>query len=511
MLSNRPRLQQAEDDSHQGVALYRDPPHTERDSFRMPMTYSNPLADFNNWDTMFMERLVGGITLHNPDVPPEVVLALGNGFDFWAIHAAQTWPKCRIMAHSLLGMYKEGMNALIRSMRLADRVAYVRGDPSRDLSLDYPSNTFDMVRLSYCSLNLAETEWYVFLQEINRVLKPGGVLEVIDEDLHFPGHKSPEPEPQSAISPAQQLYPPSDSVPPLSAGPDSRFLRAPDIYSADVRTIPSPTPTDTLYSDGWNLDDASFSLKYSIDPVDHSRLTRAWHEMLSSRWISASITRVLPFYLSAIFQTFRALPSLKILIRPSTLCPLSSASSEQMFDPEPFRRLGHATVKDDVESSATWMSASEAPPHFIPSQSSMHLARMVAIVTSCKEAIWDAYNQLYSKDRRLPLLNNQPGRSSLHTIREEFESHWLNWECHMRSRIDMASNTKQRLQWVVRMSPRPDPDSDYGRWLKGVKRVQSEKYLAGLASPGPVKPEVIRCVRGFVAWKFSGSVTETRR
>jgi SAM-dependent methyltransferase len=81
-----------------------------------------------------------------------------------------------------------------------------------ELRLSYPNNTFDMVRLSYCSLNLAETEvstavlliecetylnfqWYVFLQvglsvprifmsspsvtqEINRVLKPGGVLEV---------------------------------------------------------------------------------------------------------------------------------------------------------------------------------------------------------------------------------------------------------------------------------------------------------------------------------------------
>jgi len=27
-----------------------------------------------------------------------------------------------------------------------------------ELRLSYPSNTFDMVRLSYCSLNLAETE-----------------------------------------------------------------------------------------------------------------------------------------------------------------------------------------------------------------------------------------------------------------------------------------------------------------------------------------------------------------
>jgi hypothetical protein len=69
------------------------------------------------------------------------------------------------------------MGALVRLMGLADRVSYVRGDPSyvpfaspspfhpvlmhrrrRELRLDYPSDTFDMVWLSYCSLNLAETE-----------------------------------------------------------------------------------------------------------------------------------------------------------------------------------------------------------------------------------------------------------------------------------------------------------------------------------------------------------------
>ena len=69
------------------------------------------------------------------------------------------------------------MDALIRSMGFADRLSYVRRDPSyapfippslfhlvlthrgrRELHLDYPNDTFDMVRLSYCSLNLAETE-----------------------------------------------------------------------------------------------------------------------------------------------------------------------------------------------------------------------------------------------------------------------------------------------------------------------------------------------------------------
>jgi hypothetical protein len=41
---------------------------------------------------MFMENLIGGITMHKPLVPPTAVLTLGNGFDFWAIRAAKEWP-----------------------------------------------------------------------------------------------------------------------------------------------------------------------------------------------------------------------------------------------------------------------------------------------------------------------------------------------------------------------------------------------------------------------------------
>jgi len=78
----------------------------------------------------------------------------------------------------------------------------------------------------------------------------------------------------------------------------------------------------------------------------------------------------------------------------------------------------------------------------------------------------------------------------------------------LRSRVDMASSIQERLHWIVRLPPRPEPDSDSGRWLKSIKNVQSEKDLIGIVSSQPEKPEVVRCVRGFVAWKFSGSAPE---
>ena len=78
----------------------------------------------------------------------------------------------------------------------------------------------------------------------------------------------------------------------------------------------------------------------------------------------------------------------------------------------------------------------------------------------------------------------------------------------MRLRIDMESNIKERLHWSIRLPSRPEPDTDRGRWFTCVKDVQSERDRIGIASSQPEEPEVIRCVRGFVAWKFSGSVPE---
>jgi hypothetical protein len=206
-------------------------------------------------------------------------------------------------------------------------------------------------------------------------------------------------------------------------------MRTPDTSSVDVKTssLCNPVLTDSQ-DDMKDSEDPRLSLQAAIETVNHSRLAGAWRDMLTSRWIPASITSVLPFYLSAIFHSFRALPALEILTGSSSLSSSPSQQFEQRLDPEPFRHLTHATVKDDAESFVTWLPKSEAPPHFIPSQASVHLARMVATVTSCKEAIWSSYNKLFCEDPRSPRPNDASGRTNKLTMREEFENCWYNWE-----------------------------------------------------------------------------------
>lgn len=275
-------------------------------------------------------------------------------------------------------------------------------------------------------------------------MKPGGVLEacvlarhyfcnaltqkfvhyqVIDEDLLFPGHRWPKPKTNGKVPPVPRRRCESSMV-PSSAGSDSHFTRAPDTRSADAKT----SLHNTVHTDGGyelnNPEDLPSSSQGMFDIVDHSRLTRAWHEMLESQWISASVTSVLPFYLSVTFPSFRALPTLKIVGPASP----SSFPSQQSLDPEPFRCLRHTTVKNDAGSPVTWLPQNNAPPHFIPSEAPLHLLRMVNIVTSCKEAIWGVYNKLYCGDPRPRRPNDVPGKTNVFTMREEFDQHWLKWE-----------------------------------------------------------------------------------
>lgn len=77
----------------------------------------------------------------------------------------------------------------------------------------------------------------------------------------------------------------------------------------------------------------------------------------------------------------------------------------------------------------------------------------------------------------------------------------------MQLRIDMSSDIKERLHWSVDLPP-PHADSHFVLWLKCVKSVQSEMDLIGIVSSQPENPEVIRCVRGFVAWKLGGGAPQ---
>ena len=72
---------------------------------------------------------------------------------------------------------------------------------SVEYELPFPSEYFDLVRLSNMTLGIPFNRWNHVLCEIRRVLTPGGRLELIDDEINFPyedkirkwGHASSRP------------------------------------------------------------------------------------------------------------------------------------------------------------------------------------------------------------------------------------------------------------------------------------------------------------------------------
>ncbi|KAI0044029.1 proliferation-associated protein 1 [Auriscalpium vulgare] len=435
---------------------------------------------------MFMTSLCDGLTMYKPKHAPSNILALGSGFRTWSVEAAQAWPKCNIIGHSVLYDCPD-FSSLFKSKHVDGRVTF----HTRDIvsGLDYPDDTFDLVRVSYCSLSLAEKEWHIIIKEIHRVLKPGGVLEVTEDDLIFPGVResdlhSPPPSPL-------MLQPKSSAslLAPLPKERRSSFLRLHRDNSVDPAALSSATLSSSYGGEKSSSQDVFTSSReppprldmtfdpiapeHPLDPLDHSRLWHAWHEMLSMRSISPQPTSVLPLYLSMFFDDFRALPALDIFMPASSTAstrssPRSSKEdvkssrssrtrSGQMIDPAPYRQLGRPTVKEEVDANS--VLSGNSPAHFISAWAPMHLARTVAAIRCCKEAIWEAYDRLYGNGPTITPVagrDRDPKQPVKGTARDEFEVVWFNWESDMLSRVNMRETVSSTLQWSEPATEAPD-------------------------------------------------------
>ena len=169
-------------------------------------------------------------------------------------------------------------------------------------------------------------------QEMVRVLKPGGILEVIEEDLLFPCPDSPNARtPRASPIPrvrtehwdeglsTHSTIREQDRRSPVFA-PHNSDSESDDDSSYEVDTSPKQSPT-TIRHNRWRFDfeprEEVDSDEYrpgqsrsSIDTIsegrvdqrNHERLKECFTQMLNTRFINPQVTTVLPFYLQAAFS-----------------------------------------------------------------------------------------------------------------------------------------------------------------------------------------------------------------
>lgn len=295
-------------------------------------------------------------------------------------------------------------------------------------------------------------------QEISRVLSPDGVFEVRNE---HPYTQKIGSNPQRKIIEEDLIFP---SQSPYSSVPTSGQLSENSSPRSSNTAVSNSTPFtksdpsiagSNSKSSNWDLllgSSSSLSLvmrgidnKYPSppDPRDHSRLRRAWEEMLNDSFLTPNLVSILPFHLGAWFHEIQTHPPLEVPLPSSSLCKRSAQPTTglpDLIDPDTLfelRSLSSAASPDSDDGSGC-SPGKKCSHRGVSSWASMHLARNVRTITACKESIWHAYEKLYGQDPLPSLVRSAQGKylkkhfdrvpSTTNPLRDYFERDWINWE-----------------------------------------------------------------------------------
>ncbi|KAJ7158655.1 hypothetical protein C8R46DRAFT_396374 [Mycena filopes] len=513
--------------------------------------YSPDMINFDNWDQMYLQTCFGGLTMHQFDTPPKVVLDLGCGGGYWAMEAAKLWPDAQVIGFDLKDIQPELLQLDASFMRCLEDL----GEASRPLplanelasrlrwqhgnlldGLPFPSEHFDFVHISGIGLGVPEDEWQFVLEEVSRVMQCNGVLEVVEEDLIFPSaparpirqslaplnldfigrERRDSSAPPSAFSSRSSNTVLSDlwSIP--DSPQDHRVQKRPSLPTLPETQTASSSPRNSIPFEGGggspdlmrrdtnitNYFPQGPELIPDHHPQDHTRLKTAWDAMLSRRFLASSVITVLPFYLSSFFENVQTHPALQVSLPPSSTAPDSgSRSSSESFDAETlFDQNFSPSRLSDTDMYSIKSKSTTGSSRTVPFWGRMHLAKTVNTVSACKEAIWTEYQRLYPGD--LPPIIQQTVRPKdarfralKHSPREAFETDWTSWEHDMADRISMRGRVGSEFGWSE-----PEPSPDWRVWRNRMSSHRENESL-GERPRSSSSENLCRSLRAFVGWK----------
>ncbi|KZV74809.1 S-adenosyl-L-methionine-dependent methyltransferase [Peniophora sp. CONT] len=293
---------------------------------------------------------------------PEQVLDLGCGAGWWVVHAARQWPETEFVGFDLVNIQ---VPTHYLEPSLGRRITWQHGN-FLSQRLPFEAGSFDFVRCVNIGRAVPETKWTAIFQEINRVLVPGGVVEVSEEDIIFP-------------------VIPRWFTTPLRAKPRARTnSRASSIPFSSIPDIPlPPSPPASPASNASSLDDEPSH--------DHVLLEMLFDSLHQSRFINKKPSNAIPLYFAPFFSKCKygpllyfCMPFLAPLmplpqLRPATR-PATSMGSEA------------SSHRDSSLHDRSQSSSSETPPRphssYFPSMANDRTKsrRSSSIATTVSEA-----------------------------------------------------------------------------------------------------------------------------
>ncbi|KAG8886108.1 hypothetical protein FRB98_001483 [Tulasnella sp. 332] len=227
-----------------------------------PISYDKVLMDTDDQTHELVKALIptrNCLSFYEFAKPPSTVLDLGCGVGRWVVEAANSWRHTRFVGLDLMAIQYDLSGRCFDGIR--DRVQWVQTN-FLHYQIPFAASTFDYIRMSHVALAVPTEHWRHVIYEIRRVLKPGGVLEWIDEDPVLPlspncsargleRAASLQAEFESLIH-ARKLHKPATTVKKLLNG---RALRMRTTHVTKIRLALPDRDTKLLHQD---LESSSF-------------------------------------------------------------------------------------------------------------------------------------------------------------------------------------------------------------------------------------------------------------
>ncbi|KAK7689159.1 hypothetical protein QCA50_007850 [Cerrena zonata] len=249
-----------------------------------PLSYDRETLDLSVIDHALIQKVKNGeLTMRKlKGNVPSRCLDVGTALGDWVLGCAVKWTECTFVGFDLADIQ---IPLKYADPSIAGRVQWVHGN-----FLKYPwpfaDDEFDYIHVEGVGFGIPETKWQGFLDEIHRVLKPGGTVEILQEDAVFPVLPKWFTRPLHADK--------SSPMPPPTNGSSS-----------------PTTPTFPLPDD---------------HPHDYTLLEHLYYSVFESRFINPKPTSILPVYFFATFKHVVSPPLLYFPVPP--MAPLTPLAGE---------------------------------------------------------------------------------------------------------------------------------------------------------------------------------------
>ncbi|KAH7886106.1 hypothetical protein F5I97DRAFT_2025859 [Phlebopus sp. FC_14] len=148
-----------------------------------PLSYDRQVLELESMDHKFVIHVKKSVSVVRfTNGPPHRSLDLGCGGGTWVLEAAKEWTECEFVGFDLVDV--QAPLSLLEP-DVAKRIRWVHGN-FLTTTLPFDDDEFDHVHMHNLGRGIPENKWGVLFEEVNRVLRPGGVVEVLEDDILFP-------------------------------------------------------------------------------------------------------------------------------------------------------------------------------------------------------------------------------------------------------------------------------------------------------------------------------------